>query len=308
VEEFDTRPTERGIIDVPVNDNVPDLSWLADSPVFIDSRQVGAFYDAVVGPAFRTVELQVSAGQSEQFENSAVGRLSAGLSALFPWLKIGADVEVQRTATRRRQDGQSVTLHPIDSPARQLVQLALHYLVNQPERICVVGPDTPVPGAETIAASPRMIAFVDVPSATRFLPQAAELNDGRVVTFFSPLIEALKRDGGTLPVAYPESTASDAGRRQRDAYWNWFADHWNADTAVKVMEDVIGVGGRPRWIAYRMTFASGTSLHLDVSPRGDYDTGIFAYNFVRRGERYGLRIVGSLKSQPALNVLAAYEK
>jgi hypothetical protein len=49
-------------------------------------------------------------------------------------------------------------------------------------------------------------------------------------------------------------------------------------------------------------------LHLDVSARGDYDTGIFAYNFIRRGERYGLRIVGSLKSQPSLNVLAAYDK
>jgi hypothetical protein len=74
------------------------------------------------------------------------------------------------------------------------------------------------------------------------------------------------------------------------------------------MEEVIGTGGRPRWIAYRMTFSNGTTLHLDVSARGDYDTGIFAYNFIRRGERYGLRIVGSLKSQPALKVLAAYEK
>jgi hypothetical protein len=45
-----------------------------------------------------------------------------------------------------------------------------------------------------------------------------------------------------------------------------------------------------------------------TSARGDYDTGVFAYNFIRRGERYGLRIMGSLKSQPALNVLAAYEK
>jgi hypothetical protein len=235
-------------------------------------------------------------------------RLGAGLSALFPWLKIDADGEARRTATKGRQDSQSITLQPIDNAARQLVQLALHYLVNQPERICVVGRDIPLPRAETIAASPRMIAFVDVPPGTRFLPQAAELNDGRVVTFFSPLVEALKRDGGTLPAAYPESTATDAGRRQRDAYWNWFADHWNADTAVKVIEDVIGVGGRSRWIAYRMTFDSGTTLHLDVSARGDYDTGIFAYNFIRRGERYGLRVVGSLKSQPALNVLAAYEK
>jgi hypothetical protein len=42
--------------------------------------------------------------------------------------------------------------------------------------------------------------------------------------------------------------------------------------------------------------------------RRDYDTGIFAYNFIQGGERYGLRIVYRLKSQPALNVLAAYEK
>jgi hypothetical protein len=293
---------------VPVTDSVPDFSWLADSPVFIDAQQVGAFYDAVVGPAFRTVELQVSASWSEQLEKSTSGHVNAGLSALFPWLKIDAGVEAGRAATRARQDGQSVTLQPVESAARQLVQLSLHYLVNQPDRICVVSQDTPFPGAEAIAASPRMIAFVDVPPGTRFLPQAAELNDGRVVTFFSPLIEKLKRDGGALPVAYPESTTTDVGRRQRDAYWNWFADHWNADTAVQVVEEVIGAGGRPRWIAYRVIFGSGQTLHLDVSARGDYDTGIFAYNFMRRGERYGLRIVGSLKSQPALNLLAAYDK
>ena len=122
-----------------------------------------------------------------------------------------------------------------------------------------------------------MIAFVDVPPGTTFLPQAAELNDGQVVTFFSPLIEKLQRDGGIRPVAYPESTATDAGRQQRYAHWNWFTHHWNADKAVEVMEEVIGTGGRPRWIAYRMTFSSGTTLHLDVSARGDYDTGIFAY-------------------------------
>jgi hypothetical protein len=153
-----------------------------------------------------------------------------------------------------------------------------------------------------------MVAFVDVPPGARFLPQAAELNDGRVVTFFSPLIEKLKRDGGTLPGAYPHTTATEAGRRQRDAYWDWFAEHWNADEAVKVVEDVIGSCGRPRWIDYRMTFGTGQELHLHVIARGDYDTGVFAYGIIRRGERFGLRIVGSLKSQPALNVLAIYEK
>jgi hypothetical protein len=171
-----------------------------------------------------------------------------------------------------------------------------------------VGQGAPLPESADIGTSPRMIAFVDAPPGTTFLPQAAELNDGRVVTFFRPLVENLKADGGTLPVGYPHTTATDEGKLQRDAYWTWFADHWNADKAVKVVEDVIGDGGRPRWIDYRTTFASGETLHLHVVARGDYDTGVFAYNLIRRGERYGLRIVGSLKSQPALNVLAIYDK
>lgn len=165
------------------------------------------------------------------------------MSALFPWLKIDAGAEAGRAAARARRDGQSVTLQPVDGAARQLARLSLHYLVNQPERICVVSQDTSFPGAEAIAASPRMIAFADVPPGTRFLPQAAELNDGRVVTFFSPLIEKLRRDGGPLPVAYPQSTTTDVGRRQRDACWNWFAGHWNAGKAVQVVEEVIGAGG-----------------------------------------------------------------
>ena len=144
------------------------------------------------------------------------------------------------------------------------------------------------------------IAVADVPPGARLLPQGAELNDARVVTFFSPLIEKLKRDGGTLPGAYPHTTATEAGRQQRDAYWGWFAEHWNPDKAVEVVEDVIGDDGRPRWIDYRMTFGAGQVLHLHVVARGDYDTGLFAYGIIRRGERYGLRIVGSLKSQPSL--------
>ena len=57
-----------------------------------------------------------------------------------------------------------------------------------------------------------------------------------------------------------------------------------------------------------MTFATGDELNLHVIGNGDYDAGVFAYKLIRRGWRYGLRIVGSLKSQPALNVLAIYEK
>ncbi len=124
---------------MPASDGTSDLSWLADSPVFIDTQQISAFYDAVVGPAFRTVELQISAGRTGQLEKSFGGRLSAGLPALFPWLKLDAEVDAGRVSTRSRQEGSNIILQPVESAARELVELSIHYLVNQPDRICVVG-------------------------------------------------------------------------------------------------------------------------------------------------------------------------
>ena len=153
-----------------------------------------------------------------------------------------------------------------------------------------------------------MIAFVDIPPGTRFLPQAAELNDGQVVTFFSPLIEKLKRDGGTPPVAYPETTTTDEGRRERDAYSTGSPTTGMPTRQSRWWRMSSAQADGPCWIAYRVIFGSGETVHLDVSARGDYDTGTFAYYFIRRGERHGLRIVASMKSEPALNLLAAYDK
>jgi hypothetical protein len=293
---------------MPENGSEPDLSWLADAPVFIDGQQIGAFYDAVVGREFRAVQLQLSAGQNEQLERSAGGSVNAGSSPLFPWLKIDAAAQAGRTRSRGRQAGQSIVLEPVESPSMRLVQLTLHYLSNQPDRLRVVTQETGVPGNEEVSASPRMLAFIDVPPGTMLLPQAAELDRGRVVTFFDALTARLQQDRDKPRAAYPANPATDEGTRQRDAYWKWYAEHWNTDEVVKVVEEVIGDGGRPRWIDYKMTFATGDGLNLHVIAYGGYDTGVFAYNLIRRGWRYGLRIVGSLKSQPALNVLAIYDK
>jgi hypothetical protein len=303
---------KRGAFDMPDSDTGPEpswLPWLADSPLFIDGQQVGAFYDAVVRPAFRTVQLQISRERIEQLEKSFGGRLSATLPAWFPWLKFEVGVEADRTNTTGQQEAESITLEPVESATRQLVELSLHYLVNQPARIWFrEGPQPQLPSPEAILESPRMIALVDIPADTKFIPMAAELNDGRVVTFFGQLIDKLKRDGGTLPVKYPDDASTEEGKRDRDDYWAWFSEEWNANKAVQVIEDVIGAGGRPRWIDYRVPLDSGETLHLHVAGRGEFDTGVFAYNLVKRGWKHGVRIVGSLKSKPGLNVLAIYEK
>ena len=163
---------------MPVSDSVPDLSWLADAPIFIDSKQIGVFYDAVVGPAFRTVELQVTATQTQQLEKSGAGRLGSGLSALFPWLKIDAGLEARRTATksRARRPGHHLAADRQRCPAARAALAALPG--DQPDRICVVGPGDPRPGAEAITASPRMIAFIDVLPSFRTGARHARADDG----------------------------------------------------------------------------------------------------------------------------------
>jgi len=276
--------------------------------MFIDGAQVTAFYDAVLRPAFRTVQLELSSERSEQLEKSVGGKFGVQLSTWFPWLKADAGVEAKRAKTTGEGKGESITLQPIETPSRQLVELALHYVVNQPDRVWFPqGGDWQFPPREEIVASPRMLAFLDCPPETKLMPMAAELNDGRVVTFFSALVDKFKSDGGTLPVRHPDETTTEEGKKQRDAYWTWFSEHWNANRAIQVIEETIGDGGRPRWIDYRMPVGAET-LHVHVAGRGEADTGVFAYNLVKRGWKHGVRFVGSLKSEPDLNVLAIYEK
>ena len=105
--------------------------------------------------------------------------MNAGSSALFSWLKLDVGTEVRRARSRGRQEGHSVVLEPVESPSMRLVQLTLHYMGNQPDRICVVTRGTELAGDDDISASPRMLAFIDVPPETMFLPQAAEVDGGR---------------------------------------------------------------------------------------------------------------------------------
>lgn len=285
------------------------IPWLADAPLFIDQQQVGVFYDAVLRPAFRTVQVEVGRDRTEELEKRFGANIGAKLPIWFPWLggEVGIEGELAKTSTK--SDSETVTLEPIESPGRQLVELSLHYLEKQRHRIWFPERDWALPDEARIVESPRLLGFFDFPPKTKFMPMAAELNDGRVVTFFGPLVDKLKQDGGTLPVQYPDDPADPAFEESRDEYWRWFSDYWSANKAIQVIENVIGTGGRPRWIDYRVPISGGSqTIHLHVVGRGEFDTGVFAYNLVKRGWKHGLRVVGTLKSEPDVNVLAIYEK
>jgi hypothetical protein len=244
-----------------------------------------------------------------QLEKNSGVNLGVSLPAWFPWLRLEAAADAGRSSSTSEQRQESISLEAVDNAERQLVELSLHYLVNLDNRVAVHNSaQSRFPAESEILASPRMMAFVDAAPGTKIVPQAAELDDGLVQTFFSELAGGLRHPGGEPAPTYPDDLTGAEGRRQRDAYWDWFDKAWNPDVIVRVMEDVIKAGGRPRWIDYRVYLATGERLYMHVAGHGEYDTGAYAYNLVKRGWRHGLRIVGTLKSKPAMNVLAIYEK
>jgi hypothetical protein len=305
------------------------LNWLADAPLFIDAEQVGRFYDAVVRPHSRLVEWSQTnlTSTTRKFEasGSAGGKLDVaeilgglGVGTLLSGLATAeASLAGKGTYEGEDDDTRSWKYVPIETPQRQLLALTAFYASQHWNRIFLVGdPSSPQWRApSSISAVPRSLVFLDLPGTesppnatgwvTMLIPTAAEFGNGKIV----PLYPELKREGGEEPPTYPERAPGGDLPAERAAYWSWFSKDFSAKRAMRVVEKAASDNGRIHWIDYRTPIsAKGDTLHLHVSPRGAFDTGTFAYNFIKRGYKHGIRIVGTLKSEPDMNVLAIYEK
>lgn len=305
------------------------LNWLADAPLFIDGEQVDRFYDAVVRPHSRLVEwsqanLTSTAGKFEA-SGSAGGKID--VSKILGGLGVGTLLSGLATAEAqlagkgayegKDDETRSWKYAPIETPQRQLLALTAFYASQLSNRIFLVGDPSTLHWRAplSIAAVPRSLVFLDLPgtespsnpagSATMLIPTAAEFANGKIV----PLYPDLKRNNGDAPPEYPERAPGGDLPAERAAYWSWFSKEFSAKKAMRVVEEAASNNGRIHWIDYRTPIsAQGDTLHLHVSPRGSYDTGTLAYNFIKRGYKHGIRIVGTLKSEPDMNVLAIYEK
>ncbi|MGC4805257.1 hypothetical protein [Micromonospora sp. DT233] len=281
------------------------LSWLADAPLFIDGEQVTAFYDAVVMPEHKDGKISISTKDIRLSKTSTSGKLGtrARLTTIFPFLDAHISLEgsLGREKSKQAEKGGTIELHPIDNPHRQLVQLALHYAANLPSRVKYARDVVSLDDRDEayVTDSPRALVFLDLPPGRAIIPLAAELSTGRVATVFDDLATEVAKTVRTLPPAYGPGTKRE--------YWRWFSDNFDAISAMNVLERGIGDGGRARWVDYRV-HVDDHALQLSLRGRGTFETGIFAYSMIRRGNKHGLRIVGTLKSGPGLNVLAVFEK
>lgn len=312
----------------------PSLLWLADAPLFIDDKLVDRFYDAVVQPQNET--MTTSLVISKETVTKLNGRfgiggsvspsdLLASLTTILPFLKVEAHAEAEGTAERGTTQGETrtVNLREIRTPQRQLVNLVLHYLVNQPDRLFLQDdPSDPTwRTPEAAKGVPRALLFLDLPGQdelrndahqrpeVRLIPTAGEFSNGNVELLYRLLTS---RDGRQIPPHYTEPDevkTPEELKSTRKEYWRWFDENFSATRAMQIIEDAARANGRIRWIDFRLPITpDGDTLHLHFNPAETYDTGSFAYQLVKRGNKHGLRLVGTLKSEPDMNVLAVYEK
>jgi hypothetical protein len=291
-----------------------ELKWLSDAPMFIDENQVNRFYDAIARPEYSEEKFTTALNDSQKtkingklkLEVEAEDPLSL-LSTVFPFLPKGS-ADVGGSRENGTNQSNSTTYNVIHNAERKLEKLTFHYLIEETDRIQFVDnlAHETWRNPDSIKKVPRLLTFLDLPKEKPIIPTAAEFENGEIVLLYEKL---LKKDGRTPP-HYPEKATEEKFlEQQRKEYWQWFEADFSPTTAMLAVEEAASDNGKLRWIDYRLPLNNeGDTLHLHINPREEYDTGTFAYKFIKRGYKHGLRLVGTLKSEPDMNVLAIYEK
>jgi hypothetical protein len=256
---------------------------------------------------------------------NATGKLSP--PAFLKFIGLDAEVEVggeAKTEVKRgskNEESEGREYATIVSAERQLEDLTTYYLLNHRDRI--IFDDGPLEGqlatgkewfhydSGIVDVVPRAIGFLDLPKERKLIPTAAEFANGKIVLLFKTLHRQLTGETGGPKEEYPDDLTKHWSvlRNERKEYWSSFDKYFKPREAMVVIEKAASENGRINWIDFRLPLSSeGDTLHLHICPQGKYDAGVFGYNFVTRGFKHGLRLVGTLKSEPDMNVLAIYEK
>ncbi len=301
--------------------NLGRLWWLTDAPMFIDRALIGRIHDALIWPEFReTYEEKTEFKHLKttyKAEGSVGGEAEIKLPELLEWLapKLKAKAALEGTVQR---EGEESTQHivkgeRVESAERKLNDIVVEYLAEFPERVLFLD----VPGGVfsnykgTVALDdldqfldkpPRPLVFVNIRKGALLFPTMAEMEGGG----FRPIFPAL--DEKFLSGENPTPRYDDADQEKRKKYWAAIERNFRSRTAMQELEKACE-GDRIGWIDFRILFdGDGDTGHLHIVPAGTTHAGVFGYNFVHRGYKYGCRLVASLKSGRDLNVLAIYER
>lgn len=293
---------------------IPD-AWLADAPLFLDETRVNSLYSSLALPevALESLEANVVVTKSEAsgVELGIRGSFGGGLfSSILP-VSVEAGAKATNQEEKTEQEGGTYKFLAVTSPESRLRNLIMWFGANWHDRVWSVDARDLAwyNNDEFRSGLPKPLLFLELHPGTPIIPMAAELSDGHVVLFYSALEEKLRPWDPDHYVPYPTEKDQDQTRK----FWAWHAEHpKSSNEAMHVIEEQIGTGGRPRWIDYRIPlgdpFNAADSLHFHLRAKQSYDTGDFAYRLCHRGTKHGLRLIGTLKAGPALDVLAVFER
>ncbi|MCY1302542.1 hypothetical protein D9M70_522030 [compost metagenome] len=152
------------------------------------------------------------------------------------------------------------------------------------------------------APAPRPLIVFDLPKGSKLIPMAAENVKGELKEIYKEYINKLP-NGNQIPPY--NSTPGNP-----NIYWEKLEELFDPIIAMRSIEESTNDGNRIDWLDYRLISKSGNTvipIHLHLVPKGEYNTGTFAYQTVRRGFKHGIKIVGTLKQGEDVNVLAIYE-
>ena len=295
------------------------LWFIADVPLFVDDIAVKRLYDALIRPEFEVASRKLSKSKSNTIEDSIEGALSVE-AGVAPFLKGTASLKEAGKKGRSSNEGTEYSEEANRSAEFRMEKVVAFYVRNFPKYLFWTSENlselTDLKGisqewskvAERLnEAAPRPLIVLDLRPKSRLIPMAAESTEGKVKLLYKDLIKVLDPDKKVPP--YTEAGTGAEGAQE---YWKALDAVFDARKAMKVVEDCsTSDGKRLDWIDYRLIAkAEGdliTPLHLHLMPRGEYTTGTFAYQTIRRCFKYGLRIVGTLKQGEDINVLAMYE-
>lgn len=303
------------------------LQWLLDAPLFIDDPFVARLFDAVVRPTYEVQSREVGqvseTARRRLFGGTAEAQVKAGLPFLANAVKAGARANAEQENAQRSATSSKTTEVPVETAGRRLEELVAVYADEHPDRLVFIDGDGAARTfrgrhlnlrelAEEAAIPPRLLVFIEARADTKLLPMACELTSGRTKLLFENFIARQWSDAEVRPEYPPDNSANTEKRRQ---YWATLSSRFDSRVAMEVVEqgtsdpDQPGNAERFTWIDFRMPIGpDGTTMHLHLVCEGRDPIGTFGYNFVRRGYRHGVRILGTMKAGLDVNVLALFDR
>lgn len=318
------------------------LWFLADTPLFVDNVLVSRLYDAVFRPE---VEL---ASHSDAITHELAAKVAGGaktsveIQAKVPPLlslfgidvanaKAGLEGSLSGEGTGRRASTGTANFVAVKSTERYLEKVVSLYAYKYSRRLFWVGSDLTSGCSlkepnrrqsweemedELGKPGPRPLVVLDLEKEAKLMPMFGELVNGKACELlkdFLALHDKRKDDSARPP--YPRSSMpADEQAKVRRAYWQHVLTRFDSQGVLQAIEGAAGTEkSRFDWIDFRALIdlekaGLDEPPHLHLAPRGEYSTGTFAYQLVRRGSRYGVRIIGTLKRGQDINVLAIYER